>query len=123
MLQDVRHALRVLRGNPGITLAAVAALALGIGANTAIFSLMDAVVFRPLPYPHPEVLKEYFRHVPLGRGGDPEEVANASAFLASDLASYITGATLFVDGGQMAAKFGTWDEERAEFREGRWRLH
>lgn len=73
-------------------------------------------------FSHPEVLKEYFRHVPLGRGGDPEEVANASAFLASGLASYITGATLFVDGGQMAAKFGTWDEERAQFSEGRWRL-
>jgi hypothetical protein len=38
------------------------------------------------------------------------------------MASYITGATLFVDGGQMAAKFGTWDEEHAEFSEGRWRL-
>jgi NAD(P)-dependent dehydrogenase (short-subunit alcohol dehydrogenase family) len=73
-------------------------------------------------FSHPEVLKDYFRHVPLGRGGDPEEVANVSAFLASDLASYITGATLFVDGGQMATKFGTWDEERAEFSEGRWRL-
>jgi NAD(P)-dependent dehydrogenase (short-subunit alcohol dehydrogenase family) len=73
-------------------------------------------------FTHPEVLKDYFRHVPLGRGGDPEEVANASAFLASDLASYITGAALFVDGGQMASKFGTWDGERAEFREGRWRL-
>ena len=73
-------------------------------------------------FSHPQVLKDYFRHVPLGRGGDPEEVANASAFLASGLASYITGAALFVDGGQMAAKFGTWDEERAEFREGRWQL-
>lgn len=73
-------------------------------------------------FSHPQVLKDYFRQIPLGRGGDPEEVANASAFLASDLASYITGAALFVDGGQMAAKFGTWDEERAEFTEGRWRL-
>jgi NAD(P)-dependent dehydrogenase (short-subunit alcohol dehydrogenase family) len=73
-------------------------------------------------FSHPQVLKEYFRHVPLGRGGEAEEVANASAFLASDLASYITGATLFVDGGQMAAKFGTWDEEHGEFSEGRWRL-
>jgi NAD(P)-dependent dehydrogenase (short-subunit alcohol dehydrogenase family) len=70
----------------------------------------------------PEVLRDYFRHIPLGRGGVPEEVANAAVFLASDLASYITGATLFVDGGQMASKFGTWDESRAEFSEGRWRL-
>jgi len=73
-------------------------------------------------FSNPQVLKDYFRHIPLGRGGDPEEVAHASAFLASDLASYITGATLFVDGGQMASKFGTWDEQRAEFNEGRWRL-
>jgi len=73
-------------------------------------------------FSQPQVLKDYFRHVPLGRGGDPDEVANASAFLASDLASFITGATLFVDGGQMAAKFGTWDEERAEFIDDRWRL-
>jgi NAD(P)-dependent dehydrogenase (short-subunit alcohol dehydrogenase family) len=70
----------------------------------------------------PEVLRDYFRHIPLGRGGSPEEVANAAVFLASDLASYITGATLFVDGGQMASKFGTWDESRAEFTDGRWRL-
>ncbi len=70
----------------------------------------------------PEVLKDYFRHIPLGRGGMPEEVAAAIVFLASDQASYITGATLFVDGGQMASKFGTWDESRAEFREGQWRL-
>jgi NAD(P)-dependent dehydrogenase (short-subunit alcohol dehydrogenase family) len=73
-------------------------------------------------FSNPQVLKDYFRHIPLGRGGDPEEVAHASAFLASDLASYITGATLFVDGGQMASKFGAWDERRAEFNEGRWRL-
>lgn len=70
----------------------------------------------------PEVLRDYFRHIPLGRGGTPEEVAAAIVFLASDLASYITGATLFVDGGQMASKFGTWDESRAEFSDGRWRL-
>ena len=52
----------------------------------------------------------------------PEEVANASAFLASDLASYITGATLFVDGGQMASKFSTWNEEHAQFAGGQWTL-
>lgn len=70
----------------------------------------------------PAVLRDYFRQIPLGRGGTPEEVAQACVFLASDAASYITGATLFVDGGQMASKFGTWSEETAEFSEGRWRL-
>jgi NAD(P)-dependent dehydrogenase (short-subunit alcohol dehydrogenase family) len=70
----------------------------------------------------PEVLRDYFRQIPLGRGGDPREVAQASVFLASPLASYITGATLFVDGGQMSAKFGTWTEEAAEFTDGRWQL-
>ena len=73
-------------------------------------------------FSNPQVLKEYFRHVPLGRGGEAVEVAQASAFLASDLASYITGAALFVDGGQMSSKFGTWDDKRADFAEGRWRL-
>jgi len=68
------------------------------------------------------IVKPYFRHIPLGRGGEPEEVAWAIAFLASDLASYITGAALRVDGGQLAGKFGTWNEETAEFSEGRWRL-
>ena len=67
-------------------------------------------------------LKDYFRDIPLGRGGAPEEVGNAIAFLASDLASYITGAALVVDGGQMAAKFGTWNEGTAEFDEDHWKL-
>ncbi len=71
---------------------------------------------------NPSLIKEYFRDIPLGRGGAPEEVGNAIAFLASDLASFITGAALVVDGGQMAAKFGTWNEETADFADGRWRL-
>jgi len=67
-------------------------------------------------------MREYTRHIPLGRGGEPEEVAHAVAFLASDLAAFITGATLLVDGGQMAAKFGTWREPAAVFELERWRL-
>ena len=61
----------------------------------------------------------YARH-PAGRGGEPEEVAQAVTFLASDCASYITGATLLVDGGQMASKFGTWRDEQATFDGQRW---
>jgi NAD(P)-dependent dehydrogenase (short-subunit alcohol dehydrogenase family) len=71
---------------------------------------------------NPEVLKPYLQNIPLGRGGETQDVANAIAFLASDLASFITGAALFVDGGQMAAKFGTWREDTAEFTGDLWQL-
>jgi NAD(P)-dependent dehydrogenase (short-subunit alcohol dehydrogenase family) len=67
-------------------------------------------------------MREYFRDIPLGRSGTPSEVATAIAFLASEAASYITGTSLYVDGGYMATKFATWSEERADFFGDRWWL-
>lgn len=56
LVQDLRYAARVLRGNPGVTAVVVITLALGIGANTALFSLVDAVLIRSLPYTDTERL-------------------------------------------------------------------
>src|SRR5262249_44086154 len=68
LLADVRHSLRVLVKSPGFTLVAVLALALGIGANAAIFSVIDRVLLAPLPFPDSERIMRVARQFPNGNG-------------------------------------------------------
>src|SRR5215470_18094512 len=76
--QDLRYGVRLLAKKPGFTLIAIITLALGIGANTAIFSIVNAVVLQPLPYPEPERLIRLWESNP-GRGW-PEFSASAPNF-------------------------------------------
>ena len=77
LIQDLRFGIRLLLKNPGFSGVAILALALGIGANTAIFSVVDAVLFRPLPFERPERLVAVWER-DLKKGGDHDSVMAAN---------------------------------------------
>ena len=68
LIQDLKHAFRMFRQNRAFTAAAIAALALGIGANTAIFSVVSAVLLKPVPFPDPDRVVLFMNTSPQGSG-------------------------------------------------------
>ena len=100
MFQDLRFGLRMLLKSPAFTLAAVLSLAIGIGATTAIFSVVNGVVLRPLPYREPESLVRLwhakphigFTHMPISGGNVQVWRERAQSF--SDVAAFSTTASI-----------------------------
>lgn len=117
--QDVRYGLRQLRLNPGFAIAAILSLALGIGANTAIFQLLDAVRLRTLPVSHPEELLQVKIDQPHGRTGsfitrypamtNPQwELIRANQQAFSGMLAWAPWPFNIADSGQVQNAQGIW---------------
>jgi putative ABC transport system permease protein len=104
LLKDVKYSLRMFWPNPGFTLAAVAALALGIGANTAILSVVNAILLKPIPYHEPDrlvMLQNVNRQGGRGSGGSPAKFQHwrEQTSVLQDVTAYRTNIVNYTGGG------------------------
>src|SRR5215207_5490058 len=117
LLKDLRYSFRIFRQSPGFAAAAVAALALGIGANTAIFSVVNAVMLKPVAFQDPDRIVMFLNTSPQGSGpaASPakfQHYRNQSA-IVQDVAAFRTGVLNYTGGtfpeqlrsGQVSADF------------------
>ncbi|MDE3168227.1 MAG: ABC transporter permease [Acidobacteriota bacterium] len=95
LLQDLRHSLRAFAKSPGFTAAAVLALTLGIGANTAIFSVVNSVLLKPAPFPNPDRIVFFLNTSPggSGRGASPAKFQHwrEQTAVVEDVSAFRTG--------------------------------
>jgi putative ABC transport system permease protein len=116
--KDLKHSLRMFAQSPAFTLAAVAALTLGIGANTAIFSVVNAVLLKPVSFPDPDRLVIFLNTSPQGPGGSAASPAKFQHYRAQDsvvkdVSAFRTGIVNYTGGtfpeqlrmGQLSADF------------------
>jgi putative ABC transport system permease protein len=116
-LKDLRHSVRMFVQSPGFTIAAVAALALGIGANTAIFSVVNAVLLRPVAFPDADRIVMFLNTSPQGSGpaASPAKLQHyrEQTSVVQDVAAFRTGVVNYTGGtfpeqlrsGQVTADF------------------
>jgi putative ABC transport system permease protein len=118
VLHDVRHSLRAMRRRPGTAILAVLTLGLGIAASTAMFSVLDTVLLRPLPYPEPErVVSIYTRNPELAGHPTLGFAADRGSFsypemrvVREESAGVLDGAAIVMTGG--AVMYGAGEPER-----------
>ena len=117
MFRDLRHSLRALVRNPAFSLAAIAALTLGIGANTAIFSVVNAVLLRPVALPDPDRMVIFMSVAPQGTNYASSPAKFAHFATQTDIADHVSAfrlGTINFTGGTFPEQL-QWGQVSAEF--------